>query len=347
MRNRFLTLGIVLFMVAVVLFIWSRARPHTPDGGQAGPRNEAVRDIVVAQQVIPRRTIITPAMVRLASINTREQTVPPEALSRLDQVIDKVSTVEIAPNTPILPSQLATREEIGISAQVPPGFRAMTIQVDDTTGVAGLLRPGDRVDVLATIQSGEAGERVVANTVVQNALVVAVGKSLDQKPLSAATPPTLVTLALRPSEAALVSGMRTRGTIHLVARPLVEEPREAPPSARPPVIIEAARVAPRRKPVPARPRQPRTRQVTVRPRVQTAAPVLPPMHPELVYPLPVPSAERARQAPPASPPAEAAPPAAPPAYTVSVIRGTQREEVALPVAPENLATHRRTPSSER
>lgn len=48
-------------------------------------------------------------------------------------------------------------EEAGITSQLGPGMRAFAIKVDVSSGVSGFLRPGDRVDVYWTGQTGGTG----------------------------------------------------------------------------------------------------------------------------------------------------------------------------------------------
>ena len=53
---------------------------------------------------------------------------------------------------PLVWSQLEVRRPASLSAQLAPGRRATTIPVDETSSLSGLLRPGDRIDLLATVQ---------------------------------------------------------------------------------------------------------------------------------------------------------------------------------------------------
>jgi pilus assembly protein CpaB len=66
-----------------------------------------------------------------------------------------------------------------LSGQIPPGKRAISIFARPESSFAGLLRPGDRVDVLLTVGSREpdSGRAVV---VAQNLLVLAVGLGLER-----------------------------------------------------------------------------------------------------------------------------------------------------------------------
>jgi pilus assembly protein CpaB len=70
-----------------------------------------------------------------------------------------------------------------VQALIPPGMRAITIQVNEWSGVAGLLTPGSRVDIISVVP-GEDKNGSVARTVVQNAEIRAIGRQVT------ATPPT-------------------------------------------------------------------------------------------------------------------------------------------------------------
>jgi Flp pilus assembly protein CpaB len=55
-------------------------------------------------------------------------------------------------------------------------MRAITLEVNEFSGVAGLLTPGCHVDVIATINEGGTHGQQVAKTIVQNVKVMAVGQ---------------------------------------------------------------------------------------------------------------------------------------------------------------------------
>ncbi|KAA1174403.1 Flp pilus assembly protein CpaB [Marinobacter salinexigens] len=76
------------------------------------------------------------------------------------------------------------RNESLLEQMVEPGFQAMAIAVDDLSGVGGLLRPGDRVDVTAVFRKSDQDEPA-AMRLLTNILVLAVrgvphqGESLE------------------------------------------------------------------------------------------------------------------------------------------------------------------------
>ncbi len=69
-----------------------------------------------------------------------------------------------------------------LAAVLQPGMRAVTVGVDVVSGTAGLIWPGDRVDVILTQSMDDAhlppGRRVAAETVLQNVRVIAIDRLL-------------------------------------------------------------------------------------------------------------------------------------------------------------------------
>ena len=70
-----------------------------------------------------------------------------------------------------------------IAAVLKKGMRAFTIQVDNVTGGAGLLRPGNRVDVILSGKFGLGGEGSrayqSAQTILSDLRVIAVNKTIE------------------------------------------------------------------------------------------------------------------------------------------------------------------------
>jgi pilus assembly protein CpaB len=73
-------------------------------------------------------------------------------------------------------TQLGTRT--GLARQVAIGKRAVTIKINDDTGVSKLIKPGDRVDVLTTTDPTGTGNKlqVEMRTILQDVMVLATGK---------------------------------------------------------------------------------------------------------------------------------------------------------------------------
>jgi pilus assembly protein CpaB len=66
----------------------------------------------------------------------------------------------------------------GLSPQIAPGKRAVSIPVGEVSGVAKLVKPGDRVDVIAVIDAGGGKENKLVRTLLQDVAILAVGRNI-------------------------------------------------------------------------------------------------------------------------------------------------------------------------
>ncbi len=109
-----------------------------------------------------------------------------------------------------------------LAAVLPHGGRAITLKIDEATGLAGLILPGDRVDVIVThevpvkVASGVVPERqVVSETIVHELRVLAIDQELKQE---GNKPPKLgktVTLAVDIGQAEAIAVAEKLGTLTL------------------------------------------------------------------------------------------------------------------------------------
>lgn len=86
---------------------------------------------------------------------------------------------------PILPADVVRPGDHGfLAAVLAPNMRAVTVAVDAVSGTAGLIWPGDRVDLILTQSMDDptlgAGHRVAAETVLGDARVIAVDQQIVQ-----------------------------------------------------------------------------------------------------------------------------------------------------------------------
>lgn len=125
---------------------------------------------------------------------------------------------------------LRPRDRGFLAAVLAPGTRAVSIGVDAKTGASGLISPGDLVDVILTQEfaPGEtpAGRRVVAETVLSTARVIAVDQQIAQGAPTGPVVPTVgatrvastVSLQVTPEQAARVVVAERLGRLTLVLR---------------------------------------------------------------------------------------------------------------------------------
>lgn len=115
---------------------------------------------------------------------------------------------------PLLTSKLTEPgKEAGITSHLTPGKRAFTIDVNQTSGVAGFLRPGDHVDVFWTGRSRESGD--MTSLIEPRMRIIAVDQSADMERRSEATLARNVTVEALPEQAAALAQAQSSGRLSL------------------------------------------------------------------------------------------------------------------------------------
>lgn len=128
--------------------------------------------VIEAAQQIPAGTLIQQEMLKTVQIYASD--LLPNAATSADQIVGKYAASEIYPDEQI-PLSRASDESASSSAKsfsykIPEGMRTVTISIDPTTSVAGMLQVGDHVDILATynkVSSSADGESAGSQTVTK------------------------------------------------------------------------------------------------------------------------------------------------------------------------------------
>lgn len=187
--------------------------------------------VVVAAKAVPKNTALTADMLQLKKLPS--EAVLPDAARNVGDVVGMLTGGALETGEPILVSKLirAGTASQGFSYSLPDGKRAVTIPVDSTSGVAGFIRPGDRVDVLAilTLQKKNSPDRAATSlTLLQDRKVLAVGSSTEGNDSVGGY--DTVTLEVTPDEALKLNLAANSGKLRLVLRyPLDSAPASANP----------------------------------------------------------------------------------------------------------------------
>jgi pilus assembly protein CpaB len=146
--------------------------------------------------------------------------VPAGAFAKPDELLGRGLIQPIAANEIFLPGKLAPKEAgAGLPPVIAPGFRALSVRVNDVIGVAGYVLPGNRVDVVATVNPTQQPNDVTSKVILTNVLVLASGTKIerdakDNKPISV----NVVTMLVNPDEAERLTLASTEGKIQLALR---------------------------------------------------------------------------------------------------------------------------------
>jgi pilus assembly protein CpaB len=130
---------------------------------------------------------------------------------------------ELRANDSILWSDLAVASAHNrtLATILNPGMRAVAVPADQRSTFGGLLRPGDRVDALMTLERQESGEGVTI-PLLQSLLVLATGDDVGGSHLERREGRgdlrTTVTIEATPQQAQVLTHAMSRGSISLALR---------------------------------------------------------------------------------------------------------------------------------
>jgi pilus assembly protein CpaB len=105
----------------------------------------------------------------------------------------------------------------GLSGILGDGKRALTVKVDEVSGVAGFVHPGDRVDVLVDLPIRDVKEHF-SKTILHDIMVLTTGQIWEQKGDSKPVVVNTVTLELTPEESEVLNLASNEGKIRLALR---------------------------------------------------------------------------------------------------------------------------------
>jgi pilus assembly protein CpaB len=163
------------------------------------PAAVATEPEVVAAQDIPSGTLLTAAMLLVRQVPPAY--VVPGTARAPGALLGGIVREDIVAGEPVLPADVASGDAgSGLAFAIPQGDVALTVSVDPLAGQDGMLRPGDRVDVVGIVTSGAGIPAPAVSTPLRGIPVLAVGQTTD--PGSAAQGGyTTVTLAVNTQEA--------------------------------------------------------------------------------------------------------------------------------------------------
>ena len=153
---------------------------------------------------------------QLRVVRYPKESVPAGAFSSIDSVAGQTTKIFLAAREPITDLKLSSRGG-GLSMLVRPGMRATSLEVNQVSGVSGFVLPGDKIDVLCTVDGKGMNEETVTKTILQNAEVLASGQKTaqqDNKPITVQA----VTILVDPAGAEKLALGLSEGRLHLVLR---------------------------------------------------------------------------------------------------------------------------------
>ena len=195
------------------------------------PKEEKVietKAVVVAKVNIPARTRIQESMLQMKELPV--EMLPEGVITSFNDVKDVQVKVSIfAVDVLTVQKVFADRSEEGFVGAIPADCRAVSINVNEITSVAGFAKPGDKVDLLLVEKSNYS---VTTNVLLQNVPLLSVNQDMSGANIvdetggttSAIHNPTIATFALPPEDVLKLISASKLGEIYMMLRPA--NPRE-------------------------------------------------------------------------------------------------------------------------
>jgi pilus assembly protein CpaB len=205
---KILVVGLVLAAVtAGLLYMYLRKMSESPRANW--------QRVVVAKVQIPANTKFKQEMVTLTSMPP--ENIVPNAVRDPKAIEGKLARHDIFPMEQLLDSNLMLEGETpSLALRVPEGKRAIAIGASEVQSVGSVVKPGDRVDILATYRDPVANEETT-QMLLQNVPVLAVNQG-QTDPLTSQGAKTSMTLAVAPEDTERIAAIDRAGALRIALR---------------------------------------------------------------------------------------------------------------------------------
>src|SRR6266566_7495507 len=215
-RHRVLVAFGIAWMTALLLSWWVYKKTTAPQPRDLITVAAAAHDLAIGKR-------IQADDLKLVTLDRKD--LPRGVFVKTTDVVDRAVAVPIVAGEIVLNGKLAPKGSgEGLTALIEPGMRAVSVQVNEISGVSGFIQPGTRVDVLFTrvFSNGDAA----TTTILQNVKVIAYGRQLD--PGARVDPrdtsrPTVATLLVTQEQAEKLVLAGQRGRIQLALRNALDD----------------------------------------------------------------------------------------------------------------------------
>jgi pilus assembly protein CpaB len=233
-NSRRITLVVAIVLAVTTGLLTLRYLSTVNQQAQTQAQVIETRQVVIANHDIPTHMKITPEMLTIVKRPVTE--IEPGAIADPHQAIGDVSLIAIPANSTVTDTKIGQPASVGLTGRLKRGMRAVTIPVDAIKSLNGLIQPGDRVDVLASVARGSS-DRPRTFAIIRGALVLALNSTIDPVPDESPGPggssgggvPSTVTLGVTVQQADLLTVADLNATLRLALRP-PDEPLHAEPA---------------------------------------------------------------------------------------------------------------------
>lgn len=209
--------GIHYIVAAVLLGLVAAFSIHRVMSTLTTAPVDPMTKVVVADAEITPGTPLSARLVKI--VDWPQRIVPPQAVQNVSQIEGRVLNMPLSKGEPIILTKLAPEgTAAGLGGLLKKDMRAYTIKVDDVSGVAGFIHPGDRVDILMTVAMPAKSGEQFSKVVLQDIMVLTAGKVWQQAGSGDPKSVNTVTLEVTPEQSEVLNLASAQGRIHLSLR---------------------------------------------------------------------------------------------------------------------------------
>jgi pilus assembly protein CpaB len=173
--------------------------------------------VVVAAANLPWGTKLMPEMIKTTPY--LKESIPMGHFPTVADLNGRVLLTPLKLNDPITEHKLApiSVETGGVAAVIKAGKRAIAVKGDKVIGISGFINPGNRVDVLVTVEDPEKKEEKT-KTILENIPVLATGTQIQENEKGEPAPVDVYTLEVTPEEAEKLALAASEGKLQMALR---------------------------------------------------------------------------------------------------------------------------------
>ncbi|MGB4589583.1 MAG: Flp pilus assembly protein CpaB [Clostridiaceae bacterium] len=214
MKKRVIAFAVILGLITVgALYFYLESLKVIPE------KKVELTEVIVALSNIPSHVKVTNEMVALKSLPI--EAVHPDSAKSLEEVVGFTTKSEIINGEQILGSRIASEnDQTSLSYRIPENMRAMTIPINEISGVGGYIEKGDLLDIVVTYNDKVISPNLMTVTLFQNIEILEKGPIVIMTEGEAPNPgvTTSLTLLVTPSQAEVIAYSIVNGSMQLTLR---------------------------------------------------------------------------------------------------------------------------------
>jgi len=237
MRSRRLFIVMALALLSGLAAAWLALNYLRQPEGPISTVQTSETEVVVAARDLSLGTVLTAEDVKL--VGWPGSLLPEGYSSSVEEVLGRGVITNVVLNEPLISSKIAVKEAGGgLPIVIPEGMRGVSVRVDDVISIAGFVLPGNRVDVMVTL---DQSDNPVTKLILQSIPVLTSGQVIERAANGEPIQVTVITMLVTPDQAEELVLAATRGRIQLALRNTLDVDSVTTGGARLNSLVPAAR----------------------------------------------------------------------------------------------------------